>query len=263
MGEFFIEIEDLAGRVGTAAMPAVIDVRRRPVYEADGTVLPTARWRDHAEVDRWSAEFDPTISVVLYCVHGHQVSQAPAAILRARGYDVRILRGGIEGWREAGAPVLAKSGWPGRDETRPSRWVTRAGPKVDRIACPWFIRRFVDPGAEILFVEADQVIATAEEIGGIPFDIEGADFSHHGEGCSFDAFLERFEIRDPALDRLSAIVRGADTSRPELAPEAAGLHALSNGISAVASNDEEAVARGSELYDALYAWCRMPARAAA
>lgn len=262
MGEFFIEIEDLVGRVGMAAMPAVIDVRRRPVYEADGTVLPTARWCDHAEVDRWSAEFDPTVPVVLYCVHGHQVSQAPAAILRTRGYDVRVLVGGIEAWREAGAPLLAKAGWPGRDDTRPSRWVTRVAPKVDRIACPWFIRRFVDPSAEILFVEADQVAATADEIGGIPFDIEGVDFGHHGEGCSFDAFLDRFEIDDRVLQRLAAIVRGADTGRPEFAPESAGLHALSHGISAIALSDEEALERGCSLYDALYAWCRKPAEAA-
>ncbi len=259
MGEFFIDIEDLVGRVGTAAMPAVIDVRRRSVYEADGTVLPTARWRDHAEVDRWSREFDPSVPVVLYCVHGHQVSQAPTAILRARGYDVRILRGGIEGWREAGAPLLAKAGWPERDDSGPSRWVTRAGPKVDRIACPWFIRRFVDPAAEILFVEADQVLAAAEEIGGIPFDIAGVDFGHHGDGCSFDAFLERFEIDDPALRRLATIVRGADTGQPDLAPEAAGLRAVSLGISAIAVSDEEAVVRGSALYDALFAWCRISA----
>lgn len=263
MGGLFIEIEDLRGRVGTAVLPAVIDVRRLPVYESDGTILPTARWRDHAEVDDWAVELDPSAPVVLYCVHGHQVSQAPAAILRARGFDVRVLRGGIEGWRAAGAPLLAKPGWPGRDETRSSRWVTRAGPKVDRIACAWFIHRFVDRSAEILFVEADQVAATADEIAGMVLDIDGAGLGHHGLGGGFEAFLDRFEINDPALRRLAMLVRGADTKSVDRAPEAAGLRAMSLGISAIAESDQEAVARGNALYDALYAWCRLPAEATA
>ena len=257
MGESSISVNELTRWLGTASMPTVIDVRRRGVYEADAAVLPTARWRDHGAVDSWAAELDPKIPVVLYCVHGHQVSQASAAVLRARGYSVAILSGGIEAWRAAGATLVAKSGWPGRDETGPSRWVTRAAPKIDRIACPWFIRRFVDRSGEILFVEADQVVAAAAEIGAIPFDVDGVEFSHRGDRCTFDAFLERFEVDDPALFRLADIVRGADTGRLDAAPQAAGLLAISLGISALAATDEQALARGIDLYDALYAWCRI------
>ncbi|NNG05962.1 MAG: chromate resistance protein [Inquilinus sp.] len=181
---------------------------------------------------------------------------ASAALLRARGYSASVLSGGIEAWRDAGAPVVAKAGWPGREETEPSRWVTRAAPRIDRIACAWFIRRFVDRTAEFLFVEADRVAASAEEIGGIPFDIDGVEFSHRGDGCSFDTFLDRFGIDDAALRKLAGMVRGADTGRLDLAPQAAGLLAVSRGISAIAADDEEALECGLALFDALYAWCR-------
>ena len=138
-----------------------------------------------------------------------------------------------------------------------AKWVTRERPKTDRIACPWLIRRFVEPDAEFLYVPTERVSAVAEETGATPYDIPGADpFSHVGELCSFDAFIRVYEIEDPALDRLALIVRGADTSRPELAPQSPGLLALSLGMSANIPDDHAMLEQGMVMYDALYAWCR-------
>ena len=137
---------------------------------------------------------------------------------------------------------------------RPTRWVTRERPKIDRIACPWLIRRFIDPAAEILYVPTAEVFAVEPREGAVAFDIPGARFSHVGERCSFDAFIEAFRLDDKGLDALAPIVRGADTDRHDLAPEAAGLHALSLGLSVVFSDDQALLAQGLILYDALYAW---------
>lgn len=137
---------------------------------------------------------------------------------------------------------------------RPSRWVTRERPKIDRVACPWLIRRFIDPQAEILFVPTPEVFATAEREGAVAFDIPGAPLTHEGEGCSFDAFLRQFQLDDPGLAVLAPIVRGADTDRHDLAPEAAGLHALSLGMTMLFQNDVALLEQGLTVYDAFYAW---------
>jgi hypothetical protein len=137
---------------------------------------------------------------------------------------------------------------------RPTRWVTRERPKIDRIACPWLIRRFIDPWAEILYAPTRQVFLVAERDHGIAFDIPGAPFSHVGELCSFDAFITRFHIEDPGVRVLAPIVRGADTDRHDLAPEAAGLHALSLGLSVTHTDDQALLKQGLIVYDALYAW---------
>ena len=139
-------------------------------------------------------------------------------------------------------------------QSRPSRWVTRARPKIDRIACPWAIRRFIDRDAIILYVPTERVFETAERDGAIAFDIPGAPISHEGALCSFDVLLQRFGLDDPALRALAPIVRGADTDRHELAPEAAGLHAISLGLSLNYQDDAALLAHGMILYDALYAW---------
>jgi hypothetical protein len=136
------------------------------------------------------------------------------------------------------------------------KWVTRARPKIDRIACPWLVARFIDPGAEFLYVPAEEVLAVAERTGAIPYDIPGVELSHEGELCSFDAFLQRYELSEPALHHLAVIVRGADTSRLDLAPQSAGLFAISLGLSAVFADDHELLQAGLVMYDALYAWCR-------
>ena len=135
------------------------------------------------------------------------------------------------------------------------KWITRERPKIDRIACPWLILRFIESDSEFLYVPADQVLPMAGESGAIPYDVPGVELSHCGEFCSFDAFLEKYELNDRALKRLAVIVRGADTSRLDLAPQCAGLYAISLGLSASYPNDHDMLRHGLIVYDALYAWC--------
>ena len=136
------------------------------------------------------------------------------------------------------------------------KWITRERPKIDRIACPWLIKRFIDKDPEFLFVPAPRVLAVAAETGAVPYDVPDVELTHVGELCSFDAFLQRYQLIDPALTQLAVIVRGADTGRPELAPQAAGLLAVSLGLSAIFADDHELLGRGMVIYDVLYAWCR-------
>lgn len=141
------------------------------------------------------------------------------------------------------------------DGRRPSTWVTRARPKIDRIACPWAVLRFIDPDATILYAPAERVLETAAEEGAVAFDIPGAPISHEGERCSFDTLLGRFDLlKDPALAALAPIVRGADTDRHDIAPEAAGLHAISLGLAHNHDDDHALLQQGLVIYDALYAW---------
>jgi len=136
------------------------------------------------------------------------------------------------------------------------KWVTRERPKIDRIACPWLIARFIDNEPEFLYVPPSEVLATAQRTGAVPYDIPGVEMSHVGDLCSFDAFLSKHGLSDPALLQLAAIVRGADTARLDLTPQSAGLHALSLGLSQNFSADHEMLAHGMVMYDALYAWCK-------
>ncbi len=138
--------------------------------------------------------------------------------------------------------------------TRPTRWVTRERPKIDRIACPWLIRRFVDPQAVILYAPTERVFDVAMSEHAVAFDIPGAPFTHDGDDCSFDAFIKGFDLYHPALDTLALIVRGADTDAHELAPEAAGLHAVSLGLNLNIADDQQLLTQGLIVYDALYAW---------
>jgi rhodanese-related sulfurtransferase len=247
----------LYARLGSATSPRLFDVRRRDAFEPDERTLPGARWRDPARVGDWAALLPRDTPIVAYCVHGHQVSQSVAAELRAMGLDAQALSGGIEEWRKAGLPTIKKRALPGRDELKPSRWVTRIHPKIDRIACPWLIRRFIDPEAVFLFVSPEEVVPAARDAGAIPYDVEGVDITHEGDGCSFDTLIARFGLEDPLLAELARIVRGADTGRPDLAPQAPGLLAMSLGLSRLCGDDDHAaVERGALFYDTLYAWLR-------
>ena len=134
------------------------------------------------------------------------------------------------------------------------KWVTREGPKIDRIACPWLVVRFIDPNAEFLYVPADKVLETADQTGAIPYDIPGVEYGHVGELCSFDAFICKHQLTDPALQQLAVIVRGADTARLDLAPQCPGLLAMSLGLSHNVPDDHEMLRHGMVMYDALYAW---------
>ena len=136
------------------------------------------------------------------------------------------------------------------------KWVTREHPKIDRIACPWMIQRFIDRDAEFLYVPAADVLKVARDTDATPYDVPGVEMGHVGEMCSFDAFLAKYRLDDPALRKLAAIVRGADTWRLELTPQSAGLHAISLGLSINSADDHEMLRHGLVMYDALYAWCR-------
>jgi len=135
------------------------------------------------------------------------------------------------------------------------QWITRERPKIDRIACPWLILRFIDAQAQFHYVPADRVVSMAKELGATPYDIPGVELTHVGELCSFDAFMKKYQLHDSGLSRLALIVRGADTSRLDLAPQSAGLYAISLGLSATISDDHEMLRHGLVMYDALYAWC--------
>jgi rhodanese-related sulfurtransferase len=231
--------------------PLVIDVRKSDAFRAAPDMVQGALRRDPECVATWAAELPRAGAAVVYCVHGHAVSQKVAAALAATGLSARYLVGGIEeGWKAAGGALMAKAG------NASTRWVTRERPKIDRIACPWLIARFVDADAEFLYVPVSQVLDTARETSAIPYDIPDVAFSHDGEFCSFDAFLKTYRLTDPALERLALIVRGADTARLELAPQAPGLAAISLGLSHIFQDDHEMLKYGMVMYDALYAWCR-------
>ena len=250
-GRFSISAQALYSRLGTELAPIVVDVRRSPVFEADDTVIVGAVRRLPTEIDQWRRELPEGCAVVAYCAHGQEVSQNVAAALRAGGADAWYLEQGISGWIELGLPRRRKlaAGSHG--------WVTRERPKIDRIACPWLIRRFIDPEARFLFAPTERVFAVAKDTGATAYDIPGAEpFSHDGELCSFDAFLKEYGIEDPALDALALIVRGADTARLELTPQSPGLLAVSLGLSAIYADDHAMLERGMTVYDALYAWCR-------
>jgi rhodanese-related sulfurtransferase len=237
--------------VGTASAPVVIDVRRNASFAADNRMIAGAIRRDPESIQSWLQELRAQCRVVVYCVHGHEVSQEAAWALRNAGIDARYLEHGIAGWAGQRLPMRNKSAAASRS------WVTRERPKIDRIACPWLIRRFIDPEAEFLFVPTERVFPVAAETGATAYDIPGAEpFSHDGELCSFDAFLNVYGIEEPALDALALIVRGADTARLELAPQSPGLLALSLGLSANFPDDHAMLAHGMVMYDALYAWCR-------
>ena len=258
---YSISPKDLWNAIATQDAPQIIDVRRRPAYDESPQLLPGAIWRDAARTAEWSNEVDVTRPIVVACKAGHEMSQSAVAQLRANNVDARVLEGGYEGWSKAGLAFVAKQELDRIAPRRPSVWVTRRRPKIDRIACPWLVRRFVDPRARILFVDPDQVTDVARETGGIPFDIKDVDLSHVGDRCSFDTMLELFGLEgEPSLARLALIVRGADTARHDIAPEAGGLHAVSLGLSALAGDDDHGLLdRGFIVYDALFAWLRFAA----
>jgi rhodanese-related sulfurtransferase len=240
---------DLYAKLGSDSAPVVIDVRRAAAFANAERMIAPALHRPPDEVERWRADLPSGRPVVTYCVHGHEVSQGVAAALRLVGIEASFLEGGIAGWTEQGLPTRRNIGVT-------SKWVTREHPKIDRIACPWLIRRFINPDAEFVYVPKEQVVAVAQATGGTPYDIDGVEFTHEGERCSFDTILRIYDISEQALDHLATIVRGADTSRHDLSPQCGGLFAISLGLSANFPDDHEMLKHGMVIYDALYTWCR-------
>lgn len=238
----------LLRQIGLPDTPVLLDVRVAEDIAADPNVIATARLLAH---DGPLPDMPSTLRAVVICHRGAKLSQGVAALMRARGLRAEVLEGGMVAWRAEGLPVTALASRLGA-----SLWVTRQRPKIDRIACPWLIRRFVDPLAEFLFVPAADVLQVSERFGAIPFDIEGVQFTHRGDGCSFDAMLADFGLAFPALARLALIVRAADTDRHDLSPQAAGLLALSVGLSRQYRDDNAQLDAGLAIYDALYRWAR-------
>jgi len=250
-----ITVDKLARLIGTPKCPAIIDVRSEEDFAADPRLIPGSLRRRHAAVPDWANEFKGR-SAVVTCQRGLKLSQGAAAWLRHNGVPADSLDGGLEAWIAAGLPLVPQAKLPPRDTAGRTVWVTRERPKIDRIACPWLIRRFVDPAAVFLFVAPAEVIAVGERFTATPFDIEGVFWSHRGERCTFDVMVEEFALSTEPLLRLATIVRGADTARPDLAPQAPGLLAVSLGLSRLYADDLEQLDAGMVLYDALYRWCR-------
>ena len=243
--------EKLFRLIGTANAPRILDVRGDT-----SQLIPSSIPCSPASV-RADDSLYADGSFVVTCKGGRETSQGVAALLRHRGASAEILEGGIAAWKAAGYPLVDAAKLPSPDAQGRTTWVTRARPKVDRIACPWLIRRFVDPDAVFLFVAAPDVEKVAEEFGGAPFDVEGVFWSHRGDRCTFDTMVEELGLGGfEALVRLALIVRGADTAQPELAPQCAGMLAVSLGLSRIHSNDLEQLEAGMALYDAMYRWCR-------
>ncbi|MDX2205124.1 MAG: chromate resistance protein [Hyphomicrobiaceae bacterium] len=250
-----ITVTQLSKLVGLAVAPLVVDVRIASDFEADPRLLPGSLRRDFATVATWGRELSGK-SIVVTCQKGLKLSQGVAAWLRHEGIAAESLEGGFEAWKEARQPLVRTDKLGERDAQGRTVWVTRARPKIDRIACPWLIRRFVDPNAVFLFVAPSEVLAVADRFKAIPFDIEGVFWSHRGDRCTFDTLLDELGLDTKPLRQLAAIVRGADTARPDLAPEAAGLLAISLGYSRNYRDDLAQLAAAMDVYDALYRWCR-------
>ena len=253
-----ISVSRLLQQCGTANAPFLIDVRRAQSFVPEKRMIAGATWRDPAAVGDWIKFMPRHRDIVLYCVHGHEISKNTCAALRAAGLNAYFLEGGIGAWTAAGGPTFAKDSSLSIPSTvnQPSKWITRARPKIDRIACPWLIRRFIDPCAEFLYVPAPQVQEIAAQQHATPYDVPDVQFAHRGEMCSFDAFIADFALDDPALAELARIVRGADTGRPDLTPQSSGLLAVSLGLSLNYPDDHAMLERGMVVYDALYAWVR-------
>jgi len=246
-------ISELAKVLGTPRAPIIVDVRRDEAFKTAQHLLAGAIWRSPQRLQHWRDALPRNRPLVVYCAHGQEVSQGVAAALDAAGTSASYLTGGFGAWETQNLPLRRKRA---EEAEGPSQWVTRERPKIDRIACPWLIRRFIDPTATFIYVPADRVLATAQETGATPYDVAGVEFTHEGDRCSFDTFLRIYGIVDPALDHLAAIVRGADTSRHDLTPQCGGLFAISLGLSANFANDHEMLEQGMVMYDALYTWCR-------
>ena len=250
-----ISIDKLGRLIGTGHAPLLIDVRTDDDFAADPRLIPGAQRRNHKTVSQWATAL-PQAPVIVICQKGHKLSEGVAAWLRHDGIAAETLDGGFAGWATARMPLVPEARLPPRDAQGRTVWVTRSRPKIDRIACPWLIRRFVDPQAVFLFVAPSEVEAVGERFGATPFDIDNTFWSHRGEFCTFDVMIEEFGLATPPLLRLALMVRAADTGRLDLSAEAPGLLAASLGLSRMYDDDLAQLDAGLTLYDAFYRWCR-------
>jgi len=250
-----ISVRQLARLIGTPTAPVVIDVRTDDDYALSEYLIPTAIRCAHLSI----TELLPALTcsqVVVYCQKGLKLSEGAAAILRAHHIQAEVLEGGYAAWLKADHALVPTPILPERNAQGQTVWVTRLRPKIDQIACPWLIRRFIDPNAQFLYVTASSVEAVADRFNGAAFDIEGVFWSHRDDRCTFDTMIQEFGLKGEALEHLALIVRGADTNRHDLAAESAGLLAASLGLSRMYGDDQQQLDAGMMLYDAFYRWCR-------
>jgi rhodanese-related sulfurtransferase len=253
---FIMPVEAASRLLGGPHWPQVVDVRLADDFVADARDIPGSIHREEAEYDSWVPMLDRARPVVISCQRGLKVSQGIVARMRGDGWLASSLGGGFVAWRDAGLPLVNRSALQAIGWKEGAFWVTRRRPKIDRAACPWLIRRFIDPAARFLYVEPDQVEAVAARTAGIAYDIPGVAVTHVGDDCSFDTILKMADlIGFRPLDRVATIVRGADNARFDLAPEAAGLLAASLGLSHLADEDDHGmIANAFAIYDGLFAW---------
>ena len=250
-----ISVAQLARLLSTPDAPTILDVRIPDDIARDPRFLPCSRFEPAKKVPGWAASYAGQ-STVIVCQRGEKLSQGVAAWLRHEGVRAENLEGGFEAWQKAGLMLASPEHVPPRDEKGRTIWVTRTRPKIDRIACPWLIRRFIDPKAVFLFVSPSEVAMVADRFGATPFDIEGVFWSHRDTLCTFDIMIAEFGLCSDALDRLAGIVRAADTANLDAAPEAAGLLAASLGYSRMYRDDLAQLDAAMGLYDAFYRWAR-------
>jgi rhodanese-related sulfurtransferase len=249
-----ISPEKLNRLIGLPHCPRLVDVRVEEDFLADPVLIPGSVRRSWQSVESWGSEVAD--DAVVICHRGLKISHGVAAWLRHQGVEANVLEGGMEAWRAAKLPAIRSDPLPPRDSAGRTVWVTRSRPKIDRIACPWLIRRFIDPDAVFLFVAPSEVKAVGERFGATPFDIEDTFWSHRGETCTFDTMIHEFGLTFEPMLRLAGIVRAADTAKLETVPEASGLLAVSLGLSRMFANDLEQLDAGMLVYDAIYRWCR-------
>jgi rhodanese-related sulfurtransferase len=250
-----ITVSQLSRLIGLLHVPAVIDVRADEEFASDARLIPGSRRRVAGAHVPWEGEYTGQ-SVVVVCRDGLHLSQGIGALMRQRGIDAQTLEGGYEAWRGGGQLLVRTDRLPEPDESGRNIWVTRARPKVVRIACPWLVRRFIDPRALFLFVAPSEVAAVAVRFKATPFDVPDAFWSDRGEKCTFDVMVEELGLESDALSRLALIVRGADTGRLDLTGQSGGLLAASLGFSRMYRDDLAQLDAAMALYDALYRWCR-------
>jgi rhodanese-related sulfurtransferase len=250
-----ITVSQLTRLIGTAAAPTLVDVRIDEDFSLDPNFIPGSRRCPHQKIASLAVELKGR-HVVVYCQKGKKISQGANAILRNQGINTESLEGGHFAWRDAGQLLVPADKIPSRNADEQTVWVTRHRPKIDRMACPWLIRRFIDPRAQFLFVAPAEVQSVAEKFDATPFDIEDVFWSHRQDRCTFDTMIEEFQLETEALRRLAGIVRGADTNKHELSPQSAGLLAVSLGLSRMYRDDNAQIDAGMLVYDAFYRWSR-------
>jgi rhodanese-related sulfurtransferase len=253
---FSVTSSELMQSLGSPAFPHLIDVRDDVDYPADPRDIPGSIHRREADFETWVSTLDCHRPIVVSCQKGYKISQGIVARLREKGWRAATLEGGYLGWAAAGLPLLQRQSLLDVGLSEKALLVTRVRPKIDRIACPWLINRFIAPAAQFLYVEADQVKAVAERTGGVAYDIKDCVLTHVGEDCSFDTILKfaGLDTFEP-LVKVARIVRGADNARLDLSAEAAGLLAISLGLSHLSGEDDHVMLKaGFTVYDALYAW---------